>query len=266
MVVFRRLLATSLLVLVGVGGAVQPRIAMAAGDVITQPQAITLSDSDAIAFAREHFPPDVAAHMLHRYIPSATASPAGEAVPAVTYSNWAGYYVNEAGTGRAVSSADAYFVVQQTSSMKSDAGAWVGVGGTSNTKLIQTGADFTDLKAFYQLYPQQSAQLLFSVAAGDTMFAATTLNTSSGYWYIVVEDINTNTYYGGAFSFIPDRSTADFIVDTPDALYNPNLIPPLSYSGAFWTYASSTGLLLTSPLGTLVPKKSVPMQDRKSVV
>jgi hypothetical protein len=113
--------------------------------------------------------------------------------------------------------------------------------------------DHTKLRGFYELYPNEtSPQLLFPVSAGDSIYATCSLDSGSGLWYILVEDMRTSTYFANEFSFTPDRSTAEWITEALNGFQSPNLSPAVSYTQATWAYAFSPSLPLTSSyVGTL---------------
>lgn len=94
-----------------------------------------------------------------------------------------------------------------------------------NKDLLQTGVNMVLKKAVYCLWDNpyqkcdetgnQSPTELFTVSQGDNMYGYVA-RTGVGVWEVLIEDTTKggSNYYQNTFSFSPDHTTADWIVET----------------------------------------------------
>ena len=278
---FKSILVTSAFALCTIGGQYNPPAVAAHtyGDAIPvgvpislnpaptpvaapQPDVYSLNDSQAQAVAARFADPEVVAHMLHRVTTPLPEQPAGRwSVQNYFSGNYSGYIADTSGTGRAVTGAYGRFNAEQLPFGPGIGtnGSWIGIGGKNGPNLIQAGVSYQNPKAFVELLPAQPVYY-FNVRAGDQMYAATIKDNSTGFWYVLVEDLSTSVYYANEYNYSPDTSTADWITEVqPYSGPAPFLSTPVNFSQAYWTFANSTSLQLTSPFASTLWKTT--MQD-----
>jgi hypothetical protein len=131
---------------------------------------------------------------------------------------------------------------------------WVGVNGfgNGNPGLFQDGttsyclngqqgdyAWWTDTAEAY------ASQILFSVSAGDAVYAQV-YKDSSGYWDYSIEDVTTDVTSTSPESFDGAGTSAEWIAEDPGNPNTPGLLYPLADFGS----VTFTQLGLTVPSGT----------------
>lgn len=215
----RRLLA--ILVSCAIGFvALGSTAASAAGNPPPSPAPIQISDSLAKTLAQKYVGSYAASRMLHRVtiLPAQPTNPtyyttSPTPVPGQT---WAGYEVrSDALDGYPnADGAQGHFNALQNVGGSGVVGTWVGVGGgypNDTGNIIQTGISNNLMQAWYELLPSP-AVYVFSVNSNDEMVADTSY-VGSGDWYIDIQDLTTGVYYAATFSFTPDQSTAEWVME-----------------------------------------------------
>jgi hypothetical protein len=133
--------------------------------------------------------------------------------------NWAGFI---ASGGKFTGVSGTWIVPKATGTdrLSSDA-VWVGVGGLTNTDLIQTGTQDiiapngqTDASAFYEMLPGNSRPLSVDIHPGDSVTASVN-QTSSGNWTVIVKDNTTGQSATVDVSYPSSLSSAEWIVEDP---------------------------------------------------
>ncbi len=141
----------------------------------------------------------------------------------VTYSlNWAGYVVTSSTS--TITMVNGSWVVQTVASSKRQtySAQWVGIGGFSDSTLIQTGTSSdsasgtTKYYAWYELLPASETQLgsAYLVNPGDDINAFVALvNTNS--WNITINDLTRPWHYSIIVSYVSSQKSAEWIEERP---------------------------------------------------
>ncbi|HET8844232.1 MAG TPA: hypothetical protein VFN35_22385 [Ktedonobacteraceae bacterium] len=127
-----------------------------------------------------------------------------------TSSNWGGYVADTSGTGIHVDSSFSEFNVSRAAG--TDTASWVGVGGFHGGNLAQAGIDQSLMESWYEFFPNPPV-FLYSINSGDEMYDLVLRDRSNGLWLVFIEDLTTGVYYTNEFSFNPDQTTAEWIVE-----------------------------------------------------
>jgi hypothetical protein len=123
---------------------------------------------------------------------------------------------------------------------------WAGVGGRNGTQnLIQTGLDQSNLQTWYQLIPGDGPHYLFSVNAGDSMFAGVAYDFPTGHWTFLIQDLTTGFWTSGSFSFGPDTTTAEWISESQRTAQTPTFT--VNISQAKWRDQFGNWQAINSP-------------------
>ena len=140
----------------------------------------------------------------------------GQATTLVASTNWSGYAVS---TGGQVTHIEATWVVptvDPSSPKPAYSSTWIGIGGYSDSSLIQAGTEQdvglsgnANYYAWYELLPAYEISL-FSVSAGDTINASITYGGSS-VWTITLSDQTSGRNTSFAVSYQSTFSSADWI-------------------------------------------------------
>ncbi len=212
---------------------------------VNHPRPVTvfhLSDARAKQLALRFGGRKAFAHMLHRVTKPLSTQ---VHVSYATSGNWAGYVSDTSSTGNTVNSSSADFNVSSTSG--TDTATWVGIGGYNGGNLAQTGVDDTQRASWYEFYPNPPV-FLYYVNPGDSMYGTVSLDSDTGNWYVDIQDFTTNQYYANEFSFNPDQTTADWIVEVQQNGPVPNF-SSANFSQAVWGDQNNSNLPLTSSDG-----------------
>ncbi len=205
-----------------------------------------LSDARAKQLALRFGGQKAVAHMLHR-VTKPLPTQAHTSYDATTDYNWAGYVSDTSSTGNTVNASSADFNVSRASG--TDTASWVGIGGFNGGNLAQTGVDDSQLESWYEFYPSPPV-FLYRVNSGDSMYGTVSLDSDTGNWYVDIQDFTTNQYYANEFSFNPDQTTADWIVEVqtngPVSRFS-----PVNFSQATWGDQNNSSLPMTSSDGNL---------------
>lgn len=204
--------------------------------IINSPKPIGISDDYAKKLTAKFLGVKAASRMLHR-VKEPLANQPEDNVKFTTNpindpsTNWAGYVAESSNITGAMSK----FTVEKSTGIDA---AWAGVGGDNGTNLAQTGVRMDNLKAWYEMFPANPVYL-FNVNNGDEMMSTVSFDTDTGKWYLYIGDLTTGTCYGDEFSFNPDTTTAEWIVETTgnSAVGNFN---PVNFTQATWSDSNYT--------------------------
>ncbi len=187
------------------------------------------------SFAQKHLSQKelahVLPHMLHRVTQPMAHQPSSHQFDTVYSSNWSGYVSDTSTTGFAVSAVVGEFN-NASESGPALLGTWVGIGGYNSASLIQTGVDQLNNAAWYELLPAYPVYV-FGVNPNDEMFAYIEYDSSTGNWYLLIEDQNSGTYYANEFSYGVDTTTADWIEEQASPGNLPS-VGPAVFNEAYW--------------------------------
>jgi hypothetical protein len=154
---------------------------------------------------------NVASRMLHRVTqPLASHPPVTYGIAQTPSSNWAGYVADTSATGIRVDASFSEFNASRAAG--TDTASWVGVGGFHGGNVAQVGIDQSLMESWYEFFPNPPV-FLYSVNAGDTMYDLILRDRSNGLWMVFIEDLTTGVFYTNEFSFNPDQTTAEWIVE-----------------------------------------------------
>jgi hypothetical protein len=106
--------------------------------------------------------------------------------------------------------------------------AWIGIGGQSDTSLIQVGSEHNSISGqavyglWYELLPDNSIPIQgVTVSPGDKITASVTLvDANTNTWLIDIDDLTagqcfTQTCTGRNFNYNSSRLTAEWIMERP---------------------------------------------------
>jgi hypothetical protein len=234
----RRLASVLVLTLVVVGLPAAPASATPPEGA---PAEFQITDAYAKAFVlRTTGRADVVAAMIDR-VPSPTVHGTGPVFYTTLYSSppkWAGWMSDTSAnfTHRVYGAFSDFYA--QGAGCCDTVGSWVGVGGYGNCGLIQAGVNSVTMQAFFELlnfngscaYPSTP---VFSVNAGDHMWAYITLDSGNGKWYVQVQDLTLGRYYSNEWSYSPSLYTAEWITEVYGGAVPTNL-PGVHFWGARW--------------------------------
>ncbi len=182
--------------------------------------------------------------------------------PAAT-TNWAGWI----DTGTTFSVADGQWTVPsvQPSQAAEYSSEWVGIGGVSESDLVQTGTSevtaggATSYFAWYEMLPANSVTISGPVSPGDVILASIAEN-SPGVWTITIEDQTENWTYQHAFAYAASALSAEWIQEAPTingsqstlANFGSASFTSLGVSGADLSATSLTDVVMVNSAGTIV--------------
>jgi len=136
--------------------------------------------------------------------------------------NWAGYAASsDSYTG--VSATWTVPASTQTSKTISADAAWVGIGGMSESDLIQAGTQAvirngrTEYTAWYELLPDTQRAVPLPVKAGDRISASVN-EVATGIWRITITNLTTGQTYQTSVPYTSSHSSAEWIVERPLAI------------------------------------------------
>jgi hypothetical protein len=163
--------------------------------------------------------------------------------------DWSGYTVSTdlLNPQAAVTSVSGSWTIPQitASAGNSFSAAWIGVGGQYDQALIQTGTEHDWVNGaagyivWYELLPQDSAQLSMNVSPGDIMTALITLqNTTTQTWVIEITDTSNGQTFRQSFNYATTRLSAEWIVERP--VVNNRISTFASFGSVTFTGCSAT--------------------------
>jgi hypothetical protein len=198
---------------------------------------VPISTARAKQLALEFIGPEVVTHMLHRVSPM---NPQPNLhVKFSTSTNWSGYYTDTSKKkGKPlVDVSQAFFSVPNEKVSDTLTGTWVGIGGVNGGNLAQTGVAIGGgmSQAWYELFPAPPVYVNVNVSANDEMTGNVSLDKESGAWYFLILDLTNNSYYASEFSFNPDQTTSDWILEVPGGQGPvPKIMGKVTFSRSMW--------------------------------
>ena len=178
-----------------------------------------------------------------------------DTTPATTSTalNWSGYGVS----GSGFTAINASWVLPQiaaSDTLASDS-TWVGIGGITNSDLIQIGTDAfssgnqVSYQAFYEVLPQPSVIIPMTVSQGDSV-TASIFETSTNQWDLLIRDNTTGKDFQTSISYTSTNSSAEWIEEMQSNDSN-DFIPldnfsPIGFSGCSIIQNNTTYNLLQS--------------------
>ena len=226
------------------------------------PTLVEISDDYGRQFISKKIGNTVATRLKHR-----VSAPLAKQLPEVRFTksitqetdtNWCGYIVqssNIQGVSGEFNAAPSQNGVVAT---------WTGIGGVNGTgNLAQTGIDQKYMAAWTEIYPAP-AQYWFYVNDGDQIISKVLYDSDTGNWYLLIADLTTGYYYHNEFSFNPDQTTAEWIVERAT---NSNIgtFDTVNFSSAYWYDGSSTKQNINSDADTALYKLIVSWNGQSAV-
>jgi hypothetical protein len=122
----------------------------------------------------------------------------------------------------------------------SDSSTWLGIDGSTNTSLIQTGTEqgwnpgsssaFYD--AWFEILPADPTEIVeFNVSPGDNIYASVS-QISGSQWSIYLDDLNTGQTISQTQTYNGPQASAEFIQEAPRA----GSVLPLAHYSQFAFY------------------------------
>jgi hypothetical protein len=227
----------------------------------------------------------------HPMIPAVVPSgPVNSSVTSIsTTDNWSGYYVNSPNAGAFTAVTGCWDVpsVSPSAVVPAYSSAWVGIDGTQNKDLIQTGTEqdwssstgqapfAADYFAWWEILPAQATQITtISVTPGDDMCASIGEIGASGQWTISLTDETSGRTFSTVQGYAGPADSAEWIVEAPFATdgsyscgpctlanYGQTTFSQLSEDGLDPELTPVNGLEMVQPPGTVVSIPSNPDSD-----
>jgi hypothetical protein len=152
--------------------------------------------------------------------------------------------------------------------------AWIGIGGQSDTTLIQVGSEHDSISGqtvyalWYELLPDNSIPISnITISPGDKISASVTLVDSNlDKWLIEIDDDTTGacftqSCFGQNFAYNSSRLTAEWIMERPTVN---NRISTLANFGAITFTDMSAQVGNTVGVASTFSNYQVLMQDRQN--
>jgi hypothetical protein len=199
-----------------------------------------ISTAYAKAMARRLLGDDAVRHMVHRVEVASRISD-----PVTSYreysSNWGAYVSDLNGTSYLASSVQGHFTYQPTcSGCVPHLATWVGIGGYKVTnQLIQTGIDQSNGYAWYELLPAGPVYYNLHSIGGDPMVGVVSKDYDTGLWYIDIQDLGTNYYFSGEFSYSPSQKSSEWIEENTNYTQGTPSFNTITFSSSYWTAVGS---------------------------
>ena len=141
--------------------------------------------------------------------------------------SWSGYLVTSGFTSSQfeVVGINASWVVPQVNASAADgySSAWVGIGGQSDTTLIQVGTEHNSFNGeasysvWYELLPSYPQTINVSIQPQDTIVASITLTDSAtDEWNIQITDVTNGQTFTQTVVYNSNRSSAEWILERPN--------------------------------------------------
>jgi hypothetical protein len=216
----------------------------------------------------------------HPMIPAVTPSgPVNSSVTSIsTTDNWSGYYVDSpnAGAFTAVSGCWDVPSVSPSAVVPAYSSAWVGIDGTQNKDLIQTGTEqdwssstgqapfAADYFAWWEILPATATQIPMSITPGDAMCASISEIGESGQWTISLTDETSGRTFSTVQGYAGPANSAEWIVEAPfatDGSYNCGPCTLANYGQTTFSQLSEDGV---DP--ELTPADGLEMTQNESIV
>lgn len=175
-------------------------------------------------------------------------------VSGTSSSNWGGYADTQTGAYTYVSANWTEPSYKCDGHSPESAAIWVGLDGYFKTSptveqggtiAICRGTKQGTHKAWWEMYPTNAVQEVFSVKVGDKMFASVTYGSGGTPYDIVVTDLTSGTslnMHEACGSTPCNRSSAEWIVETPTfnpggTAYLPKFIKAIKFSAGLASQA-----------------------------
>ena len=192
----------------------------------------------------------------NHWVTSSTPHGSGTTNAAQQSSDWAGYI----DMGSQITGVSAQWIVPtvQTSHTSEVSSTWIGIDGTTNTSLIQTGTSQDTANgtatylAWYEILPAASVPIGY-VSPGDTM-KASIIEHTAGTWEISIADITSGQEVAGDVAYDGPGASAEWIEEDQYTISGQQL-PVADFQTAQF---NQIGASSSSPsAGTLTPVEMV---------
>ncbi len=200
----------------------------------------------------------------------------------VSATNWSGYAEVSSTPGTFTAVTDTFVVptVVPPASGKQYVADWVGIGGYSDTTLVQTGIQaFVQTRkhhstvsydAWTEYLPKPEDPLSLVISAGDTV-TATVQETSADSWLMQVDDVTTgNSAQRPVLSYHSSGESAEAINERPcikapclprDLAHLAQTQSPVTFGPGFYSTAPPGPGPIVDPLALLQPTGSLTLVD-----
>jgi hypothetical protein len=155
------------------------------------------------------------------------------------------------------------------SSFDTFSAAWIGIGGQSDTTLIQVGSEHDSINAqtvyslWYEMLPADAITIsTIQISPGDRITASISLaNSSINYWIIEISDVTTGQSFKQNFVYNSTRLTAEWVIERPTV--NNQLSTLANFGAVTFTDCSAQ---LAAKVGTIsaFPNSVILMEDRQN--
>jgi hypothetical protein len=147
--------------------------------------------------------------------------------------------------------------------------AWIGIGGQSDTTLIQVGSEHDSVNAqavyslWYEMLPADAITISsIQVSPGDKIAASISLaNSNTNSWIIAVSDVTTGQSFQQNFVYNSSRLTAEWVIERPTV--NNQIATLANFGTVTFTDCSAQ---LAGRAGTIsaFPNSQILMSDRQN--
>ncbi len=147
--------------------------------------------------------------------------------------------------------------------------AWIGIGGQSDTTLIQVGSEHDSINGkavyslWYEMLPDNAITIPnIEISTGDKITASVSLaNSNTNEWIIEINDVTTGQSFKQNFSYNSSRLTAEWVIERPTVN---NRIATLADFGTI-TFTDCNAQL-ADKVGTIsaFPNSAILMEDRQN--
>ncbi len=157
--------------------------------------------------------------------------------------SWSGYISDVEPTPYVADGVYGEFNISTYTGLQPVLSSWVGVGGYyGNGHLIQAGYTttkfgYTGKRTFYELFPAGPVTL-WDVKGYFTNYEYVTIDfdSTTGQWWIYIDDTADPNYFYDPFTFDPDKNTAEWIEERAPSTIGavPSTIDPQQMVGVYW--------------------------------
>jgi|GEM_PF-1880223 len=226
------------------------------------PKQVDISDDYGKQFIRKKLGDHVSSRLKYH-----VKAPLAKQFPEIKYTKAITPWTDQIWSGYIVESSNIQGVSGEFNAAPSQNGydaTWTGIGGVNGTgNLAQTGIDQKYMVAWTEVYPEV-AQYWFYVNDGDQIISDVLYDSDTGNWFLLIADLTTGDYYYNEYSFNPDQTTAEWIVERA---MNSNIgtFDTINFNSAYWYDSNNTKQNINSDAATALYQSKINWNSQSSV-